>query len=78
MYAASTSLLAAARDYRWLLDRGYPQSASLKLVGDRYRLERDERLVLFRGVFAGAASASRRSILSADAGGRLLLTSCSR
>lgn len=73
MHDASPPLISAARDYRWLLDRAYPQSASLKLVGDRHRLDRDERLVLFRGVFALRASASRRARVSSKAGGRPLL-----
>ena len=36
----------AALDYRLLLDRGYPVNATLKLVGDRYRLDRTDRIVL--------------------------------
>lgn len=43
-------LISAVRDYRSLLDLGYPEQATLKLVGDRYRLDRRERMVLFRGV----------------------------
>ena len=73
MYAATAPLVSAEGDYRWLLDPGYPQTASLKLVGDRHRLERDERLVLFRGVSAAAASASRRALVSDTARGRTLL-----
>jgi hypothetical protein len=73
MYLATEALGAAARDYRWLLDRGYPETASLKLVGDRNRLDKDERLVLFRGVFAHAASEERAALVSVDPGGRKLL-----
>lgn len=47
----------AARDYRLLLDKGYPVNASIKLVGDRYRLDKALRMVLFRGVLDGSASA---------------------
>ena len=43
-------LREAVRDYRGLLDRGYPVQASIKLVGDRYRLDRAGRIILFRGV----------------------------
>ena len=46
----------AVADYRFLLDRGYPVTASLKLVGDRYRLDKSERMVLFRGVLDSATS----------------------
>ncbi len=38
------------RDYRLLLDKGYPERGSLALVGDRYRLSKMERGILFRGV----------------------------
>lgn len=40
----------AVHDYRWLLDRGYPEQGSLSLVGDRYRLSREERYQLYRSV----------------------------
>ncbi|MBL8966606.1 MAG: DUF434 domain-containing protein [Spirochaetaceae bacterium] len=63
----------AVRDYRWLLDRGYPDKASLKLVGDRRRLEAAERLVLFRGVASAEASRRRVARLVAGAAGRLVL-----
>jgi hypothetical protein len=46
----------AARDYRLLLDRGYPQAASLKLVGDRYALDKEARTVLFRGILPKSLS----------------------
>ena len=32
------NLLAASREYLWMLSRGYPQKASLKLVGDKFML----------------------------------------
>lgn len=47
---------AACSDYRYLLDRGYPDQGVLKLVGDRYRLSRLERAMLLRGVFSQAES----------------------
>lgn len=49
----------AATDYRWLLDRGYPDEPAIKLVGDRYRLTRVERGMLYRGVFSRDASEKR-------------------
>jgi hypothetical protein len=73
VYVATEALLRAARDYRWLLDRGYPETASLKLVGDRHRLDKDERLVLFRGVADGAASEKRAARLCESAGRTLLI-----
>ncbi len=53
-------LAPAASDYRWLLDRGYPDQGALKLVGDRYRLTGAERGMLYRGVF-GRDDSSRRA-----------------
>lgn len=55
----SESLVGAIHDYRWLLDRGYPEAGSISLVGDRFRLDRDERHVLFRGVSAEVAARRR-------------------
>lgn len=50
------ALSPAIRDYRLLLDRGYPVKATLKLVGDRYRLAREARTILFRGIADGRKS----------------------
>jgi hypothetical protein len=47
---------AAARDYRMLLDKEYPVDASLKLVGDRYRLSHNGRMMLYRGILSRSAS----------------------
>ncbi|HUW69786.1 MAG TPA: DUF434 domain-containing protein [bacterium] len=52
------ALRAAIIDYRHLLDRGYPVQATIKLVGDRYRLDRAARIILFRGVLDEETSAT--------------------
>jgi hypothetical protein len=53
-------LQEAARDFRFLLNRGYPRKAALELVGNRYGLSSDERHLLHRGVFSDSDSESRR------------------
>jgi len=53
----------AAVDFLYLLDRAYPRSASLQLVGNRYNLDALHRHVLHRGVFAREESKKRRSRL---------------
>ena len=58
------TLREAAQDYCWLLDRGYPDQPAIKLVGDRYRLTRVERGMLYRGVFSTADSSRRGNRLS--------------
>jgi hypothetical protein len=40
----------AAKDYLYLLEKGYPQKSILKLVGDRYQLHAVERSILYRGI----------------------------
>ena len=57
------TLQQAARDFRYLLNRGYPRQASLNLVGNRYDLEAEARQILHRGVFAGEVAAARRAKL---------------
>ncbi|MCX7027825.1 MAG: DUF434 domain-containing protein [Spirochaetes bacterium] len=59
----------AARDYRLLLDRGYPVNACLKLVGDRYRLDTIERMTLFRGILPSEQSAKVKARILADPAG---------
>ena len=56
-------LRAAAADFRYLLSRGYPRSAALALVGNRYELYRPARQILHRGVFAPSEAAARRARL---------------
>lgn len=41
-------LRTAAADYCWLLSRGYPAAASLKLVGDRFAFTQRQRLAIGR------------------------------
>jgi hypothetical protein len=61
-------------DYRYLKERGFPDKAALKLVGDRYRLSRTGRNCLFRGVIVGAVadSRSRKSVSSHEVEGNAL------
>jgi hypothetical protein len=51
----------ALQDYLFLLEKGYPQKATLKLVSDRYRLNTGERSMLFRGVVTAKDRKSRSS-----------------
>ena len=67
------ALGSAARDYLWLLDRGYSSEAALKLVGDRRQLPREERMILFRGLAPSARAASRLPLLVSSPRGRRLL-----
>jgi len=47
-------LAEAGRDLRYLLNRGYNRSSSLKLVGDKYRLDKAERSILYRGIYSSS------------------------
>ena len=53
-------LRQAARDLAWLLDRGYPEKAALKLVGDRYRLAAGLRELILRATVAREIALARR------------------
>jgi hypothetical protein len=53
-------LQEAAKDFRYLLNRGYPRKAALELVGNRYQLFFDQRHLLHRGVFSNPDSRLRR------------------
>ena len=54
------TLQEAAKDFRLLLNRGYPRRPVLELVGNRYGLRSDQRHLLHRGVFSDADATSRR------------------
>ena len=45
-------LKEARKDLRYLLDRGYNKSSALRLVGDKYQLNKTERSILFRSVYS--------------------------
>ena len=42
---------SAVEDLRYLLSRGYGRISSVKFVGDKYLLDKPQRLVLYRGVY---------------------------
>ena len=48
MIKLRSEVIEAAKDYRYLLDRGYGQKVSLDLVTSRYLLTREERALLLR------------------------------
>lgn len=58
-----TSLRQAAQDLRYFLGRGYPRELGLKLTGDRWGLDGDQRQVLRRAVAAPEAARARRERL---------------
>lgn len=47
-------LIEAARDYRYLLDRGYPHKLALNTVSTRYLLSKRERLLLYRCIHSSS------------------------
>jgi len=62
----------ACKDYAYLINRNYPERGTLKLVGDRYRLTRDQRTVLYRGISSAEKSDRRRNKLVKDIAGKRL------
>jgi hypothetical protein len=54
-------LRAAAADFCWLLDRGYPHDSTLKLVGDRYDLLARQRTAVSRCCCSRSQAAGRQS-----------------
>lgn len=45
-------ILEAAEDLRYLLNRNYNRDQALNFVGDRYKLNREERFVLYRAIYS--------------------------
>jgi|Deesub1362A_J573_1020465.scaffolds.fasta_scaffold00001_41 hypothetical protein len=43
-------LMEAARDYKYLLDRGFNRDHALRFIGDHYTLKKEERLILYRSI----------------------------
>ncbi len=72
----SGKLIRAAKDYRYLLDRSYPQKASIKLVGDRYQLSGQERSLLYRGISDKVSAGLRKAKIVCDPGDHALYVDC--
>jgi hypothetical protein len=53
-------ILEAAEDLRYLLNRKYNKDQSLNFVGDHYRLNREERFVLYRAIYSQTEVKERR------------------
>jgi len=53
----------AARDVRYLLDRGYPSRSAIRFVGDHYRLPEEKRFVLARVLVPKKVARSRQEKL---------------
>ena len=56
-------LRTAAGDLAWLLERGYPSTASLKLVGDHHRLNERQRTALLRATCSDTSRQKRIGFL---------------
>ena len=54
------ALQEAAKDFHYLLNRGYPRKASLELVGNCYNLAFDRRHLLHRGIFPDSDAKARK------------------
>lgn len=59
----SSDFNTAISDYFSFLQKKYPQKTILKLVGDRYKLSRVERSMLYRGISVQSQNTSRRGKL---------------
>jgi hypothetical protein len=53
-------LIMAARDIRYLLDKGYPKGSAVRFVSDHYGLEKSRRYILSRNVLAPEIASARR------------------
>jgi hypothetical protein len=74
--AALPALREAVAELSWLLDRGYPKKAALKLVGDRHALRDRQRMAVQRCAASRAdreLRAARRVEARALAGGPLVV-----
>jgi hypothetical protein len=69
-------LISAILDYRWLLDKHYPQRSSIHLVGDRYKLTGAERSILYRGVGDSVSAKLRTGKLTSELSAEIIAIDC--
>lgn len=60
-------------DYFYLIDKNYPEKGALKLVGDRYKLSKEFRTILYRGVSSHEDSKKREKRLVERPGNILVI-----
>jgi len=74
MRELNTFFQSAIEDLIYLLDRQYPKKPAITIVGNRYRLDSEDRMVLYRGVFDSGQIRERKKKLQPPAfDGRVLI-----
>jgi hypothetical protein len=68
----SSAFRQACNDYAFLINRDYPERGVLKLTGDRYRLTRDQRTILYRGICNVRVAEARKRLLVNETTGKSL------
>jgi hypothetical protein len=63
MRELNTNFRDSVQDLVWMLERGYPKKPAIEAVGNRYRLNHDERMILYRGIFDLKTAECRRKKL---------------
>lgn len=58
------SFFRAAEDLRYLLSRDYPRTGALTFIGNYYQLPREERDILYRGVYPDSVARVRQHKLA--------------
>ncbi|UCB44967.1 MAG: DUF434 domain-containing protein [Spirochaetota bacterium] len=59
----NTNFRDSINDLIWFLDRGYPKKPAVAIVGNKYKLNHQERMILYRGVFETESSSDRKKKL---------------
>jgi len=62
-----TKVFEAAKDLRYLLERGYRRESALRLIVDKYQLSTKQKLLLYRAVYDSSTGAKhKQKIITAD------------
>ena len=69
----SDEFLNGLGDYYYLINRNFPEKGTLKLVGDRYRLNGDQRTILYRGITSEKKASQRKERLAENIRNQYLL-----
>jgi hypothetical protein len=62
-----TKVFEAAKDLRYLLERGYRRESALRLIVDKYQLSAKQKLLLYRAIYDSSTAAKHKEkIVTAD------------
>jgi len=70
------TFIRAIKDYFLFIEKNYPKKTLIKLVGDRYLLNKTQRTILYRGIFKKKEIKRRKKMKARKISGKDIFVDC--